>query len=194
MKLNIQADRCDRETLRALLIDAADTLAGSGSSLLEATLPWDGHPILLADADAHPVLVSFDLDDNGAALLGGLQASDRLAMALPWLNQVYEALQQQHRPPRLIVVTREPSPGTRAALAGNGSLELFTCQVLRINEDLGVLLEKQCRTPTPGSQADTAGTAPRPAIFAVAPTTAPPVNEADLPPLSEQEAAYFEQL
>jgi len=77
---------CDADTLRALLIDAAEQLAGADSVLLEAKLRWDGHPILLADANGNPVLVSFDLQDSQSALLNGLKASDQLAAALPWVS------------------------------------------------------------------------------------------------------------
>ena len=52
MKLKIQTrELSDREELRALFIDAREQLAGAGSKVLESKLPWDGHPILLVDAD-----------------------------------------------------------------------------------------------------------------------------------------------
>jgi len=75
MKLHIQSSpNCSQEELRTLLIDAADQLAGANSCLLEPKLHWDGYPILLADAQGHPVLISFDTENSQAALLNGLHA------------------------------------------------------------------------------------------------------------------------
>jgi hypothetical protein len=193
MKLRIQAaDPGDHETLRALLIDAADDLAGAGSHVLEDKLPWDGHPILLADAAGHPVLVSFDIHNSLAALLNGLQASDRLVAALPWLNQVYKPLQQLEKPPRLIVVSAVPPPGHQALLTGNPALTLLTCRLLRVNDDTGVLLENldleprlRAPSPHPASQ-------PVPLTVAARPRDPAPAQE--LPPLSAQEIVYFQQL
>ncbi len=192
MNLHIQAvDHCDSEQLRALLIDAADQLAGDGCRLLESKLPWDGHPILLADADARPVLISFDLHDSQAALVSGLHASDQLSVALPWVNQVYPALDQQQKKPRLMVITAEPPPGYQAVLRGDQMLRLFTAKVLRVNENMGLLLEALDRE-TVANPADAIASGPRPLAHAVAsPTTVDETNEAQL---SEQEAAYFQQL
>lgn len=195
MKLRIQAvDHCDREALRALLIDAADQLTGMESCLLEPKLPWDGHPILLADAEGHPVLVSFDIENSQAALLNGLHASDQLAVALPWVNQIYTALKQQQKPPRLVVVTAEPPPGNEAALTGNQALRLFTCRVLRINEDTGLLLEPLNRElPT---AVITAAPSRVPQAVPLSAATGPtePMTDKDPAPLSDQEIAYFQQL
>jgi len=182
---------CDADTLRALLIDAAEQLAGADSVLLEAKLRWDGHPILLADANGNPVLVSFDLQDSQSALLNGLKASDQLAAALPWVSQVYPALGEYQKYPRLVVVTSDPPPGCRAVLAAHPALTLFTCRLLSVNEDIGLLLECAA-APTPLS--DVAASQPRTLSLAKAPCTRMPSNPDDLAPLSEQESAYFQQL
>jgi hypothetical protein len=194
MKLRIQtADLNDREDLRALLIEAAEQLAGPGSCLLEAALPWDGHPILLADQEGHPVLISFDMQHSQAALLGGLQASDQLAAALPWVNQVYEPLKQLQKAPRLVVVSAEPPPGHRALLTGRQTLTLFTCRVLRVNEDTGILLEQLRRQDR--ALENTAGPRGNAQPLSFAPRVRPqPDTENDLPPLSTEEATYFQQL
>ena len=193
MTLHIEAlDHCDRNTLRALLIDAADQLAGPDNCLLEARLPWDGHPALFADADRHPVLVSFDLENSQAALLNGLHASDQLATALPWVNQVYEALEGQQKTPRLVVVTAGPPPGNQAALTGDGALRLFTCKVLGINGEVGLLLEPLGhRTPLAGSATNRSGEPQLPASGVASPAPDPATDQTTL---SEREIAYFQQL
>ena len=118
MKLHIQtAEPCDREQLRTLLIDAADELAGQHHHLLEAKLPWDGHPILLADSQGHPVLVSFEPENSQAALVNGLVATEQLTAALPWINQIYASLGKQQRPLKLVIVSPEPPPGSKAILS-----------------------------------------------------------------------------
>ncbi len=196
MRLNIQAvEDCDPEALRALLIDAADDLVGTDHCLLESQLPWDGHPILLADAEAHPVLISFDLANSQAALLNGLHASDQLSAALPWVNQVYTGLRQLEKKPRLVVVTSEPPPGYQAVLTGDQSLSLFLCRVLRVNDETGVLLERLTHsdlasqaTPPSGVQAGN-----RPVPLTIAPESSP-ASDPPEPALSEQEAHYFQQL
>lgn len=189
MKLHIQkAERCDREVLRTLLIDAADQLAGEGSCLLELRLPWDGNLILLADTRARPILISFDPDNSQAALINGLQAADRLAIALPWANKVYAPLQNRQETLKLIVISDDAPPGSDAVLAGNPGLTLFTCKVLRVNDDLGVLLK---RIDRPIVRSDLAAVpTPEPAESTQAGV---PVDET-LPSLSPEERLYFRQL
>ncbi len=197
MRLNIQAvEDYDIEALRALLIDAADDLVGAGHTLLESKLPWDGHPILLADADARPVLISFDLANSQAALVSGLHASDQLSAALPWVNQVYAGLQRLEKRPRLVVVTREPPPGYQAVLSGDQHLSLFLCRVLQVNDETGVLLEALNHDGAATHAVPSAGVTatPRPVSLTVA--TQPPAVAEDDPELalSDQEASYFQQL
>ncbi len=196
MKLHIQTtEHCDREQLRALLIDSAEQLAGENCCLLEAKLPWDGYPILLADTKGHPILVSFDTENSLAALLNGLQAADQLATALPWVNQVYAALQNRQELPRLVVVTRETPPGSEAVLAGSPRLALFTCKVLLVNGDTGVLLE---RVDQPPLATTFVGPAAIPARETEPPAgrhqRPPQYTDDDLPSLSDAERAYFRQL
>ena len=196
MKLRIRShSQCDREELRALLIDAADELVGTDNCLLEAQLPWDGHPILLTDANRHPVLVSFDLLNSQAALLSGLHGTDQLAAALPWINRVYRQLEQRHKPPRLVVVTGEPPPGSQAVLRASGpALSLFSCKVLSVNGDTGILLEPLNEARL-NLQLNGAPTAVK-AVATPAPVMTPaPESAADtLPPLTEDERSYFQQL
>jgi len=192
MRLHIQTTPiCSEEELRTLLIDAADELAGANSQVLEAKLPWDGYPILLVDAQNHPVLVSFDTDNSQTALFNGLRATEQLAVALPWVNQVYEDLRHQQKAPRLVVVGREPPPGTAAVLGGCPRLTLFTYKVLRINDDTGVWLE--CL----GQKGKSAGFTDRRAEVPKAVNTdtqaATPAAEST-PSLSEEECSYFRQL
>lgn len=179
----------DREALRALLIEAVDDLTGGKSQLLETTLPWDGHPILVADAEHHPVLISFDPINSQSALLSGLQATEQIATALPWINQVYTALHKQLRPPRLVVISHDPPPGAAALLAGCPKLKLFSYKVVRINEETGLLLEPVI-TDGDTSISMTPDTEPP----AIARTGAPPAGPVALPTLSEKEKAYFRQL
>jgi hypothetical protein len=195
MKLRIKsAPHCDREELRTLLIDAADELAGENSCLLEPKLPWDGHPILLADAEGHPVLVSFDLADGQAALVSGLHGTDQLAVALPWVNQVYATLQQRQKAPRLVVVSSEPPPGGEAVLRSDSGagLTIFSCRVLSVNGDTGILLEPLDGAPAARAAATTLAHSTQPAV----PEVAPPAPRAaeTVPSLSDEERAYFQQL
>ena len=191
MKLQIQnvASR-DNEQLRTLLIDAVDELVGQQSRLLEAKLPWDGHPLLLADAEGHPVLVSFDLANSQAALVNGLVATEQLSAALPWINQVYEPLRQLQKPPRLVIVSTEPPPGSTALLANCPNLSLFNFRILNINGETGLLLER-----TAGARpAETPAPEPEAAPTEAAITAPKVVHSRELPALSEEESTYFQQL
>ena len=194
MKLHIQSGQpCDREQLRTLLLDAADELAGEQHSLLEAKLPWDGHPILLADSQGHPVLVSFEPENSQAALVNGLAAIEQLTAALPWINQIYDPLEQQQRPPKLLIVSPEPPPGSKAILSTCPNLGLFSYRVLNINGDTGLWLEKTSSLSTSAdSQQRRNGTCPSPVQAVPQPTT--DSNTTVLPPLSKEEIAYFQQL
>ena len=187
MKLRITAaDINDREELRALLIDAADELIGENNQVLEPKLPWDGHPILMADPDLRPVLISFDPEQSQAALLNGLKAVEQLTTALPWINQVYDALRKQQRSPRLVVVSKEPPPGG-TLLASGENLSLFTYKVLRVNGETGLWLERQDKAANLDSTPETASKPPTV-------VTAMSKDGESLPSLSEEENNYFQQL
>ena len=200
MKLCIEtSESCDREELRTLLIDAAEQLLGTGSTLLEAKLPWDGHPVLFADADGHPVLISFDPEQSQSALLSGLQSSEQLSNALPWVNQVYEALRNQQLPVRLIVVSHGYPPGSQAILAGCPQLILYRYRTLSINGETGLWLERLGddlyeNTPVtdtlPRSVPDST-----PALATHTPEESPQLaTGSELPPLTDEESAFFQQL
>lgn len=194
MKLHIQTtESCDREQLRTLLLDSADELAGEQSSLLEAKLPWDGHPILLADSLGHPVLVSFELENSQAALVNGLVAIEQLTAALPWINQVYSPLGQKQQPPRLALVSPEPPPGSTAILATCPNLSLFSYRILSINGDTGLWLERISGLSTPVATRpghDRSHATPVQAVV----QTATVNGNTEPPSLSNEESNYFQQL
>ncbi len=194
MKLYIQTTAsCDREQLRTLLIDSADELAGKQSSVLEAKLPWDGHPMLLADALGHPILVSFELENSQAALVNGLVAIEQLTAALPWINQVYTPLGEQQRLPRLVLVSPESPPGSTAILASCPNLSLFSYRILSINGDTGLLLERLSGYPLPEAtqpEQNRASSAPVQAVV----ETGTSNGDSTPPALSNEERAYFQQL
>jgi hypothetical protein len=178
----------DREQLRNLLLDAADQLIGDGYTILESKLRWEGQPILLADADLHPVLVSFEPEYSEAALLNGLRGVEQLDSALIWINQVYETLQQQQRPPKLVVVAREFPPGAVAVLRACPDLSVYRYRLLDINGETALWLERlnpvadMVPVQDSPSRQDTATALPQQASNDI------------LPPLSEAESAYFQQL
>ncbi len=189
MKLCVKTtDIVDADELRTLLIDAADELTEGESLLLEPKLPWDGYPILLADAQRRPVVISFDPLNSQAALLNGLQATEQVATALPWINQVYDALHKQLHPPRLVVISHDPPPGA-ALLAGCPDLKLFGYKVVRINQETGLLLE-----PVITGSDNTIDTAPEREPPVAAENEAPRTGPVALPTLSDEEKNYFRQL
>jgi hypothetical protein len=178
--------------LRTLLLDAADQLAGENCRLLEPELPGEGGPILLADACGHPVVLSFDPRNAQAALVNGLQAVDRLTVALPWIQRTYGGLDRQQRRPRLVVVSTELPPGGESVLAGAPGLSLFRCRLLRVNDETGILLEPVTTDHAPAEPHTPPVPVPPPApgqaiVHSIA-------ARDEMPPLSEQELAYFQQL
>lgn len=198
MKLSIHREiDCGREELRAMLLDAAEQLAGNGAQILEPKLPWEGHPILLADAELHPVVVSFDIEQSQAALLNGLMAVEKLSSALAWVNQVYDTLQQQEQPPKLVVVSAEYPPGSTTVLTACAQLSLFQYKTLRINGETGLWLEplteqpREKRTPV-----DLRALASPPPQEMPDTQVNPPEHAAEdkLPTLSNEESAFFQQL
>ncbi|VAW75155.1 hypothetical protein MNBD_GAMMA15-1943 [hydrothermal vent metagenome] len=200
MKLCIETtESCDREELRTLLIDAADQLLGTGSTLLEAKLPWDGHPVLFADADGRPVLISFEPEHSQSALLNGLQASEQLSNALPWVNQVYEALGNQHLPVRLIVISRHYPPGTQTILSNCPQLQLHRYRTLNINGETGIWLEQSGDLPetaamTATPHQDVSSIPEKPSLAETHAPEPQKTSENEMPPLSEEESTFFQQL
>ncbi len=178
------AETRDHEQLRTLLIDAAQQLIGTGSSVLEPRLPWDGQPILLADATLHPVLISFDAEHSEPALLNGLRGVEQLSNALAWVNQVYDTLQQRQLAPKLVVVSKEFPPGAQATLGRCAELSLFRYRLLKVDGENAVWLENiRAALGEPRAAPET-------------PAELAPQGASDdiLPPLSEAESAYFKQL
>ena len=199
MKLCIEtAETCDREELRTLIIDAAEQLLGTGNTLLEAKLPWDGHPVLFADADGHPVLISFDTEQSQVALLNGLKTSEQLANALPWVNQVYEALGNQQLPVRLIVVSCSYPPGSETILSNCPQLTLYRYRTLSINGETGLWLEQLGSQPEslPANNTQARNITDTESSTAPLETEAEPslTTSNELPTLSEEESAFFQQL
>lgn len=193
MKLHIHAGNThSREELRTLLIDAADQLVGDNHQVLETKLPWDGNPVLMADAIGHPVLISFEPENSQTALINGLAGIEQLSAALPWINQVYVALNNQQLPPRLIIVSSETPPGTSAVLAACPNLDLFTYKILRINGDTGLWLERQQGS---SGTADACRAEPTETPVEASPVrSSGQLKPVTLPELSEEESSYFQQL
>ena len=186
MKFSITASNPDDvEQLRCLLLDASEDLSGPGSRILESGMTGAGSPILILDADHHPVVVSFDLENGEKALIEGLRAIELINTAHPWLSQVYADLQEGQQPAKLIVVSRNPVPGSATILAACPGLRLYIFKLLRINDETALWLD--CIS------ADTALEAGNgPAEDNSGNRSAN--DENGLPALSEEEAAYFMQL
>jgi hypothetical protein len=188
MKLKIEsAETPDREQLRSLLIEATEQLSGAGTNILETRLRWDGQPMLLADANLHPVLVSFEPEHSEAALLNGLRGVEQLCNALPWINQVYESLQQKQQPPKLVVIAREFPPGASAVLRLCPGLSLYRYRLLSVNGEIALWLEHL--DPPPAMLAGQES-APR----QDAATLPQEASNDILPALTDAESAYFQQL
>jgi hypothetical protein len=193
MKLKIRESALSgHEELRTLLLDAANELAGENSKILEASLPWDGAPLLLVDSNHQPVLVSFEVENSRAALLNGLMAIEQLSAALPWLNRIHAHLEQKQLPPRLVIVSPEPPPGASIVLTACHDFALFTYSALNVNGDTGLWLKPveppaQAALPplpvsaAPAVRTDAVGLSEHSQLFS-------------LPSLSQEEAGYFQQL
>ena len=192
MTLRIHGEAgCSPEQLRALLLDEVEQLAGGGSRVLEPKLPWEGHPILLVDAELHPVVVSFDVEQGQTALINGLAAVEKLSAALAWVNQVYESLQQRQQPPMLVVISPQYPPGTSAILSACPGLRLLQFRIMRVNSETGLWLEAL----TEQSRGNSDLAPPRKVTTVPIPVSdhEPPAED-DLPALSNEETTYFQQL
>lgn len=186
MKFSITAANPDDvEQLRTLLIDASEHLSGPGCCVLDSAMSCDGNPILLQDADHHPVVVSFDLESGEKALIEGLRAIELLNTAQPWLSQVYADLQEVQQPAKLIVVSRKPLPGSATILAACSRLRLYIFSLLQINNETALWLDCiSADTPAENENRPTEYTSRKRSMS----------DENGLPILSEEEATYFRQL
>lgn len=195
MKLHIRTqEQCTREELRKLLLEVADDYAGRGHQVLEPRLPWDGHPALLADAQGRPLLLSFDPENNQAALVNGLTAIEQLCAALPWINQVYDALRGKQLRPHLLVVSPEPPPGADAVLEACHKLTFFTFKIVNVNADTGIWLQPLAST---GSATETPAKPHAPAQYTGPRIAAAPAQRepgATNNTLTDEERNYFQQL
>jgi hypothetical protein len=152
--------------------------------------------------------VQYDADDGGHALLTGLATLDKLEREIHWLTRSYAEF-SKGRPlvqPDLVTVSPTPPAGAIRLCRENAWLRCFTFQPLRVNDEIGLLLEPV----GPGTlvRSDRAADAPSPGQIDKTPdpneevtgppaSTATPVSDAALPieaSLSGEEEEFFKHL
>jgi len=92
-------------------------------------------------------------------------------------------------PPRLVVISHDPPPGTAALLANCPGLKLFSYKVLSVNGETGLLLE-----PVVMKDETSIGLGHHTSSPALAGSVEPASGPVAVPRLSEEEKTYFRQL
>ena len=141
--LRINDARLPRDRLPMLISDSLETLLGKHYRVLDPAPPWAESAIFALDSKNRPVLVQYDADDGGRALLTGLATLDKLARDIHWLTRSYPEF-SKGRPlvqPDLVTVSPTPPAGTSRLCRGSTWLRCFTFRPLRVNDEIGLLLE-----------------------------------------------------
>lgn len=202
MTVRIYAAQLHREELPALLCEALETLLGPQSRVLDASPPWADSAIFALDGNERPVLVQYDMEDGGRALLAGFATLEKLERDLHWLTRSYPEF-SQGRPlilPDLVIVSPAPPPGAVRLCGESPCLRCFTFRALQINEETGLLLEpvtlgSQSREtearPRTEDQVPVEASARQPVV-----ATTPPASDRliDNMVLSDDEEEFFKHL
>lgn len=166
------------EQLRALIVDALPSLLGVGARL------WDGMPTLdeqcMGVLDTHNglTLLSFDANDAQGALMKGLGCMEQLSG-----EQAARLLRDYRKPSRLLVLSPSPPPGMDV-LRRCGAATWNALRVLRVNGELGLLMDPKAE------EADDMSSAFAPSAFR---ETEPAEADAGEPALTAEEEDFFEQ-
>ena len=108
--------------------------------------------MLVVDAMDAVAVISFDAEDGGRALLGGLAAVEHVSRHHAWLARSCTHLPEGTRltDPRVLVFAPTVPPGVSHLLAGNDRLALHTIKAVRANGELGLLVEPWQTAPANG--------------------------------------------
>lgn len=130
--------------LRPLLPGVLAGVLGVKRVLVPA-LPLEGEPLLAADAEGMPVVVSLDTKDGRAALLSGVAAVEALTERAAWLARMCPHIPADMPMEALRVLVLAPRMGDGVALLAEGHprVSLATVSALRVNGEL-VLMAAPC--------------------------------------------------
>jgi len=173
--------------LRPLLPQVLTGVLGV-NRVLVPELPLEGGPLLAADAEGMPVVVSFDHGDGRSALLAGATAVEALSERSGWLARMCP-----HIPAdmpidavRLLVLAPRVGDGVGLLATGNQRVSLAVLSALRVNGEL-VLMASPWQGPNGSATATHAdGTA-------TAATDGHPFRTGQVT-LSDDEEAFFRSL
>jgi hypothetical protein len=162
MTIRISDAPLPRDRLPALISESLETLLGKRYRVLDPSPPWAESAIFALDGKNRPVLVQYDPDDGGNALLTGLATLDKLERQIHWLTRSYPEF-SKGRPlvqPDLVTVSPTPPAGAIRLCRESAWLRCFTFRPLRVDDEIGLLLEPV--GPDTQAQADrAAGTSNR---------------------------------
>ena len=131
-----------KQILRKLVAASLQNFLGP-CSLLDPELPFTGAPMLVLEAHGDLVLLSFDPEDGGHALLAGLAAWNDLIANRLWLTRQYPEVAPflQDQVPRLAVLMPTLLPGADLLVRGSNEVMIFTFRVLAVNGETALLID-----------------------------------------------------
>jgi len=155
------------------------------TDIIDDELPCCGSPLLALDPHNHPLMISFDPENEVKALLSGLSAWDEVQANHAWLIRLHPLLSTESikHHLRLLVLSPRLPPGVNCLSITNPAVTFCTFRIVRINSETAAIIE-----PYPTSHVGMNKPSP------------PPATEEDLSDeyktlgLNEEEAAYFGNL
>ena len=150
MTLNIQPSTLrSNEDLRELLIQSMEKILGASYEIIATDLPFEGNHILAMDEENKPVVITYDKDDGGKALLSGIAALEKLTSDSKLIYRLYPRLTEISPSSNglltmedilLIILSPREVPGTAYLNKLLPNISVHTFHALKINDDIGLYI------------------------------------------------------
>jgi len=138
------------EDLHELVIQSMDQILGATYEVISAKLPFEGNHILVLDEENKPIVISYDNDDGGKALLSGIGVLEKLIINKELLYHLYPRLAEimssnddvlSIEDILLIILAPRPIPGAHYLTKLLPNVSVYTHHTLKINDEIGLLIE-----------------------------------------------------
>jgi hypothetical protein len=136
--------------LHELVLQSMDQILGTSYEIITDKLPFDGNHILALDEERKPVVITYDNDDSGKALLSGIAVLEKLMSSRELLYRLYPRLAEitSSDDPMLsiedillIILAPQAIPGAHYLTRLLPNVSVYTHHTLKINDDVGLLIE-----------------------------------------------------
>ena len=151
MTLDIQSlNQVSDEVLHDLIMQNLAKVIGTNHEVIALKLPFEGNHILAISEGRKPVIVTYDKDDGGSALLSGIAALEKLTTGRKLIYSLYPRLAEISKSDadllsmegtRLIILAPQVIAGAEYLTRLLPNVTLCTFQALKVNDEIGLLIE-----------------------------------------------------